>query len=193
MNFEVETRYFNNRDDIDEAAGKYSDGLSMLGEGMYAQVFGSNQTPYVIKIMSVNDIGYAAWMKVIAEFGHEIAYMPKIHHVIQLKLSNPGSVGRPSNVEKIIICMEKLVHPKRNCDDNNRWFTIDRYCSKLKELLYEAQHERLIYQRLRPKHRDLITVLMLAKELSGCDRFDLHSANIMKRGKQYVVTDPISH
>lgn len=190
---------------MERAKSEHTNGLAQISKGCYSTVYSSDDTPYIVKIMRGGDAGYLAYMKVIQQLG-DSPYCPRIQRVVcyryQAKhyISHMDSPGE-SNHDYYAIYMEKLEQPPRyrwdGPDGSNRNFTLDKFVGRLARLVSSAYalREEFDWMAHKPKHRDLIALLVLAREQTSpnyCVCFDIHSGNVMKRGRQYVVTDPLA-
>jgi hypothetical protein len=187
------------------ARDDHTNNMEELGSGLYSTVYGGNDTPYVVKIMRGADGGYITYINVAAEIAQDCAYVPKVIRKVLYRLADEeyGPDERPghSNRDYYAIYLERLQQPCRyNYCNKIPKQTLDRFASRLNSIVYDAYNEpdSFNWDNHKPKHRDLIALLVLvrieAQKVGGVDSvgLDLHAGNIMKRGRQYVVTDPLA-
>jgi hypothetical protein len=191
MSLSLETVYVPNYEISRDVAYKHISGMSRLGGGLYSNVYSSHDTPFAIKVMSGCDAGYLAYIQTISQLETDNPHVPKVFRYIlyryQNNFYNIGAIPGKTRKDTYVFFMEKLKQPARY---NNR--PVERFAGLLRNLLNDARCGREIdWKSLRPQHRDLITILELAREAAKQEYYDLHSGNIMVRENHFVVTDPL--
>jgi len=175
--------------------------LRKIGEGLHGEVYSSDQTPYVVKTFFGNDLGYLSWIQTIAELGQNNPHVPKIMKVILYRLPDyrydfiykkPGK----TSMDTYVVYMEKLDDRPCRANTGGEWgrYSRDRYASTIDVLMRKIRLDpkNFDWNTLRPVHRDLCVMMLLAAEKAGLEWFDLHSANVMARGRRFVVIDPLA-
>lgn len=204
MSFKIEKIHCRYRSDALAHGSHYlNDSYEGIGSGLYASVFSIPNSDMVLKVINGNDKGYMSYLKVIQGLGNDtLAYMPKIHRVIEISYDevDDGHYHEGPNVAYQLIWLEKLNQPKKFRYDGwdvCEWAphrldpTVTRFVRKLKDIMGKIKEGGPL-PRLRQKHWDMIAMLELVKETHRHDYLDLHSGNVMARGKQFVITDPAS-
>lgn len=204
MSLKIETVIL--EDNIDSrrvAILNHATGFERLGGGKHAEVFSSPDTPYVVKVMSGVDRGYLSYLETVSHQHRSTPYAPIVYRVIHYRFEDEfyGNMSgwKPGYTpyDKFVFYLEKLSQPTRRewATKGNR-YSVDRFAKKLDYLMIDAQHGGFNWLSLKPKHQKLISVLLDAGKRAWMDDdtilFDLHAGNVMKRGKQYVVTDPLN-
>ena len=157
--------------------------IRYLGSGIYGRVYGCKTNGLVYKTGEVdgND-GYLAYIKVLSKQNTHNPYLPKIYGVRFIK----GDSGRGV----FVVAMEKLSELRdssavdwirnavgdggRHSNESARLWGVK---GKTPRELDEA------IKVLKKAHRKAVS--------AGAD-WDLHSGNIMQRGRQLVITDPLA-
>ena len=205
MSLNIETIYLESSYENAGAVARieHAEGLTKVGSGLYSQVFTSDDTPYVVKVMRGHDLGYLSYVKMVTELG-DSPYLPKIQRIIHYRFRDDAYevCDKRGNTTKdaYVFYMEKLEQPPRRgrCGidwSDDRPHTVDRFSTTLSRLVNDALARELDWSKLRPKHQDLVALIALAYEQMPYSDYgqvvDIHGGNVMKRGKHFVVTDPI--
>ena len=148
-------------------------GWDTLGWGSFAYVFGNNSKPYVIKIF-VNDDAYAGFVKYTMK-NQNNPFLPKIRgklirfsdHVRGVRLERLKPVVDSNQLKKYLPKEDGEVIPSEYMFD-------DEYLPYI-----EKKHPQLAQI-----YHDLTAM--------GYDGWDLREANLMLRGKQLVIIDPVA-
>jgi hypothetical protein len=205
----IETEILNQDiDTMDYARRKHAKGFRLLGTGLYSAVYGSDATPYVVKIFKGHDKGYRNWIRTLAEvenLRHLSKYVPKIYQVFLYRrpdefYKNTGLDIGYSSQDTMVVYLEPLtgkdtpyVNPKENDYQKRRKTSLARFAEKVTECVDKARCSvRPDWGNLRPVHRDLVSLILLAYEKNRATGIDIHYGNVMKRGRQVVITDPLS-
>jgi hypothetical protein len=199
MTFEIETVIVPNHENIRELAEKeHTEGLVSIGtQSVYGRVYSNNEINYAVKIGSGGDMGYRSYVKIVAHFHEDCKYLPKISRAILYRHEDSYYEGRnrkpgEDSDDVFVVYMEKLKHP-RTPGYGTGGAPINRFTYKLSEMLRtHIWSGTLDWSKLRPVHRDLLTILLLAREHREGNGFDIHFQNVMARGKQFVITDPLT-
>ena len=180
-------------------------GLRKIGSGAYGSVHSSPKHKTVWKIGNAwdND-GYMAYLQVLQNLKGVNPFAPKIKSAIIYKKSERN--------QWFIIEMEKLQRVDsvdidsnltgkaydKACRDADKLET--KYCN-LANLLEIAIDDGKVNARLKRKFpnqvKALTTIVKAIHERAASDEGgevsnDMHSGNIMLRGKQVVITDPLA-
>ena len=196
---EIIERIVDNDQVIDHViAADHCQGFEWVSGGANSTVYASADHNYVVKVMSANDLGYLSWADVACAFHDQLSYLPRIlavyHYMPEQCVGNPAreystecqfvflieTLSRGQFRKRPTVAGRDIVH--RSAD----W--IDRVA---KIVLQPAT-----WSRYRPVHQDLFAALTLAREgavfQDGCTaNFDLHMYNVMMRGRQPVIIDPL--
>lgn len=166
-------------------------GISQLGKGGFAQVFQHPTMPNVaVKLLVEQDPGYERYLKYCETKGKSNPYCPKILQVVKAEKIFDDTW----DPDMVLVFMEKLT-PITQQEFN----TFHQYASSLANL--PIMHSNNLCDsrtwHLLSKQKEDLPLAALAKALyvmyaSDQEDFDLHKANIMKRGHQLVITDPFS-
>lgn len=206
MSLKIETVIL--EDDADsrvEAINGHARNFDRLGRGQHSEVFCSPDTPYVVKVMRGTDRGYLSYLKTAAEGRHQNSYMPRVFRAVHYRFNDKfyktnslhlWPIGHTPH-DYFVFYLERLEQPKRrDWDSKKNKFSVDRFVKKLDDIMIDARYGKLNWNSLKPKHRDLVSTLLAAAERAWVEDssilFDLHAGNVMKRGSQYVVTDPLN-
>jgi len=173
--------------------------LKKLGEGAYATVLGSPSGKTVFKIGAddgdgaYNDIqcdAYLNYLKVVCK-DQSNPFFPKI---------KSATVYLRGKEYAYIIEMERLTSLEDG-KNHNKLGATERYLFDVlqeDESLEGMAHNVEVMLKLAPelKHNKKVTsLLMMSKKLSKLIQEwgnDMHDGNIMLRGRQLVITDPIA-
>ena len=72
-------------------------GFNLLGYGLFSRVYGSNDTPYVVKVMRGDDRGYLGYVQLIDELGKDLVNVPRIYRMVHYRFQSrdaywPGEI-----------------------------------------------------------------------------------------------------
>lgn len=147
-------------------------GFKKLGTGSFGTVFESPNYPWVFKLF-YNDPAYFKFFE-FARANQSNPYLPTIK-------------GKYIRLNKgvYVIRLEKL--EKLGYNSPREFPALDH----LLNIITAADFKREMAQvkKIDPKLAD--TIGQISKLLGNDFEFDLHSGNLMKRGNQLVITDPI--
>ncbi len=179
----------------DSAIAAHCDGLQCVGTGMFASVWGAEQTPHVVKVMRGRDKGYRAWVETATELGKDNPYVPKIsdvHHYRAVDADYAEGEDPGHTSEDVFVFYLERLEESRNSIFPYKHRHVYNFISILNSVIRDMRwDDGARFKKLRPVHQDLIMLLLIARD--QCDRgdFDLHTGNVMKRGNRFVVTDPL--
>lgn len=166
-------------------------GISSLGKGGFAKVFQHPTMPNVaVKLLVERDPGYERYLQFCETKGKGNPYCPKILQVVKAD----KIFDDPWDPNMVVVFMEKLAPISQH-----EFNTFHQYVSYLADI--PITHDNNLCDpetwHLLSKQKDDVPLAKLAKALyvmytSDQEDFDLHKANIMKRGQQLVITDPFS-
>ncbi len=154
--------------------------LVYLDGGLYSSVF-SADSHRVVKIAGGHDLAYRTYIRLVGELGGENVWLPRIDRVIDYYHSTTGELLASA------VYMERLTDlfgPERDFLSGEE---ISRSIS--------ADYKRAIGRNWWPEDaelRDALALIRMSEELCPRAILDLHSGNIMRRGSQLVITDPLS-
>jgi len=187
---------------METAIEQHAKGMEQIGSGLYGRVYTSNGTPYVVKFFKGHDSGYRSWIETIAELantGPLAKYTPKISRVLCYRMPDAdyqGEVPGETIHDTWVVYMERLAgyNEQGTIRGAKNDMRIRKFGDLFRNIMYRARYcedEPFDYSKLSPIHRDLIALILIAREKygSGCD---CHNGNIMLRGSQIVITDPLA-
>lgn len=165
---------------IEDELGKL--GWAVAGNGFFATVFIHPSKDYVLKIF-YKDSGYKIYAKIIAAYQHN-AHVPKLRGKLHMLAK-----------DVYVIRMERLQPLAREHDPILKQYA-DPYLDPLMggtagpcvEDVFSSGNREFLADRW-PDLYDLMNVIS-SKSPSNWD--DMHSLNVMKRGKILVITDPLA-
>lgn len=183
-------QYINVRDSYMFRKSLIGGGLR-LGGGLYSEVYEAGPGR-VLKIGSLGDSGYMAYMRAMQTVQTRSKYLPNLMSVpvgVNVNIGNDeyGYAGF------YYVYLESLT-PIDQEDERHAslYFKVHRAICRAFEPRDEADRELASKQYAKNKaFAGLIDVLKAAHSL-GERRFDLHDGNMMFRGNELVVTDPFS-
>lgn len=150
-------------------------GFHRIGGGSFAEVYGKEDWPYVIKVGHRADFAYNAFVRKVQRWGQKCPWLPRIVAAHRL-LSAPMKRGSSrSEAEFVVVLMERLD------DAQHEWLAIRRtimdngYGAGCKFLIPDLRLQRIM------------RMLRTAFDL------DMHALNVCIRPgtDQVVLTDPI--
>lgn len=154
------------------SAKLYAEGYREIGRGLFSDAWAKDNV--VVKVAR-NDMGYDRFLEYALAYQHN-PYFPKIYHVARYE--GVESWNNPYGYATVVT-MEKL----RSVENTKK----GRKTSDRVEL--DAEGVSKVPFDNSPEYREAMKVLKeLKKEVR---RIDLHDGNIMYRGKQLVITDPV--
>lgn len=138
--------------------------FKQIGSGLFAVVLKNKTYPYVLKIYDKNDTGYKHYLDFCIK-NQDNPYVPKIK-------------GRPVSIRdtRYMVIRIETLEPINKGD--MRTFYI----------LWEGVRNGTTTDRNLKKVIDFIEMMKTDPGI----HFDLHQGNVMKRGNQLVVTDPLA-
>lgn len=171
--------------------------LEEIGSGLYARVFELPDSDMVLKVSREDDKGYIAYLRVLNELEFDSPYVPKIEKVLVYGNMLFGSMFEPmfylTYMEKLVPCKKTRYDGEEVCSylSNSQDPSMKRWVDRFSRMADHSFEFGTKY-KLNPRHHDLIALITLAKETSKkhCT-FDLHYGNVMRRGRQIVLTDPL--
>jgi len=183
----------------------------LLGYGIHGCVYEDPDNPErAIKVARASDIGYFMFLKLLQKFGDGNRYLPKIYKVVHYRYPDkfvghdPYYLRGHSNKEYYVVWMEKLskgrqipsmgdrpIRSAKKEDFPSRVvYGKEYFAFKLKTLF--KKYENIDYSRFNKHHHDFLALLQLLREIADAKAMDFHEGNVMFRGRQIVVIDPIS-
>lgn len=160
----------------------YSLGFSRIGSGHYSSVYVKDGYPYVLKIFSNGDTNYINWLKWC--IGHrQNTYVPKTKGTV-IRINKSLSAIRlellTKNHKKLYMAriLEKFFEDFDAPDTEEEYFDI-------------ALNKCYFQQNVIPEFsKDLIQVWEYLHSVDSAI-LDLHANNLMWRGEQPVIIDPV--
>jgi hypothetical protein len=158
--------------------------MKPIGSGAYARVWGRKDWPWVYKVGDYADNeAYLSYVRAMARSPAN-PFFPKIKgmHVVR------GSLG----ARKFIVQMERLI-----CSDKLSLREYERVRTDvqfLESILCDDEFgSNSHFVDLKPVFAEAVRVLRRAMDsTNGNAGWDLHTGNVMYRGKQLVITDPMA-
>ena len=203
--FDISIKEFDTEKDIDLYIEAYLQRAGIegfynrIGSGSFGTVY-SNDSDTVVKITHGQDRAYFAYLKMIHDLGFENPYIPKIKEVILFRVKDTEYTIYPelSHV-RMMVQMERLQESFKNYDyrrvaaANIAKMLTKFVCPKWDDEKDEySDQPPMECDELRQEHQDLIALLRLMHETYPTITYDIRTSNIMVRGRQLVVTDPVS-
>lgn len=146
-------------------------GWEELGSGKNAKVFGHDSYPYVLKLFSSLDSCYIKFLKYV-ENNLDNPHLPRTKGKL-LKITDDIFAVRLEKLKKI------TTTPGPYMDDLDEIFSMFRLQKSTKEII-----------SFYPRYDTLILTLQDILDKTNC-KPDLHLGNVMLRGSQIVITDPV--
>lgn len=166
------------------AMGLIESGMDLIGDGLYSRVYSSDKHDFVIKVTKGIDKGYWHFINAVRMLGEGNPYLPRIHKVVAFK----------ENGFDNILCyatfMEKLKPTKKRTSWADAGTSGDMAAKAVRNAVSNAKHCN--DWPVRKDKRDLIALLLIARDQYDASWFDFHQGNVMLRGRQLVITDPIA-
>lgn len=165
-------------------------GLTMIGNGIFSNVYSNNETPFVVKVGSLHDYGYLAYLEMMQELNVQNPYLP---HIIDVSFFRNDCEYDPG---RYVVRMEKLV----NGSYNSSWgITGDTEFAQHCRFIRLGVQDGLFNSedpRFNSNLNDAVALIQLAferaKQKTTSVRYDLHCGNFLLRGDQLVITDPLA-
>jgi len=157
-----------------------SEGFRPIGSGSLARVYHKCETDYVVKLTFNQDDGYLAYAQLSFEMEGN-PYFPKVHDIQFL------------DTEQIAFLLEKLnevdydsvdIYNKSNSIQN--CFCYGSHVFPIKQYAVNSITDKQLKECI-----ELIGTLILELRDTQSAGADVHSANVMCKGNQVVITDPI--
>lgn len=153
--------------------------LKKIGYGCYASVYASkkSKTVYKIGMCDSNRRGYLSYVEAIIKLKTHNPYTPVIYNYWEL--------WAPGSESVFVIEMERLKElPERYAGE---------IADELKRLVYKEKDETVALNMIGIDLPKTIVQVknIIVKLVDGRSSNDIHSGNIMRRGKQIVITDPV--
>jgi len=153
-----------------------------LGKGEFASVYGNTKYPFVVKLFATGDTAYKTWLSWCRTHQHN-RFVPKIRGNV-IKISDSLLAVR---LEQLSPIRGEAYHKYSHLKD------IFQMWNRLSDPNYMEYFDRI--ERTYPdfmKDRDIIEIAeFLEAHREGPIQMDLHDENMMRRGDQIVVTDPL--
>jgi len=171
-------------------------GFTQLGFGGFASVFKSPKHKFVLKVFGENP-GFLKWIAHCQEH-QDNPYLPKfqgkpvkIHNTYyavrmeSLTHKDEALQTKISNVINFLVDKSQILYSKsdeeiENSHTGNSRFFIT-YWDRLLQMMPDYRQDR-----------DLKAAVLAVRQIAQGHSIDLNSGNIMFRGDQIVITDPIS-
>lgn len=145
--------------------------LTRLGAGAYGAVYSLPGKDYVLKIFTTDDVGYMKWVEYC--LAHPSKWVPK--------LSRPVTLSAHLSAVR--------VEPLTPITDSSMGVSLHELINALNQPDVSG---REFYNRIFPGILDDPDFFDIAAFLNANDtQKDIHSENIMLRGHQVVITDPL--
>jgi hypothetical protein len=169
----------------DEAADILrSKGYEELGSGVFANVFQRKSRPNeVIKLFGTSDVAYVDYLKFIMKhqdnphfpkiLGKPMKITPKYYAVKLEKLTKYDNKNNLHNVIETALRLATYLGPNDSPEDFKT---------------HEPEYDKILDSK--PKLKEAIFYLAQFKNTSKY-KWDIHSGNVMWRGNDIVLTDPI--
>lgn len=176
-------------------------GFTKLGGGAYANVFAHPNFDYVLKVFHRLDYGYLTFLRyVMANQGN-----PALPRIIgqPKKLSTDTTDSEYRNLREWYFVRIEQLTPLR-MSENTQFFdgmytfiyTVVKSQKSSDDPTLNATPDQLkrvrAWESQYPYHATAIYDLGKMVAVSDDFSFDLHDENLMKRGNQIVITDPLS-
>ena len=168
-------------------------GWHVLGSGSYSTVFGQKHRDFVIKI-TYDDPKGVQWLKACAENTNENPFLPKVYEVWDVEFSHPAPT--PCNF-KNNMTSEDVLNQRREATVS----FIERLKPLRDENLARILEKHLNFSYITrcmfgdiPQVKHLEEAAAIYYRILGNDMYliDIQKRNIMLRGTQPVINDPIS-
>jgi len=213
---EIEKVIFKTEDQASEFVELETPELEHIGSpSSFAYVYPIDDDK-VLRVGGSDDKPYINWITTVAQYaGHTLAdrYLPKIYSIkfVYKEMNHRGEKYDEPRLVATLVVMERLRETPTllNADDRRRaesdvkgllvgldstpLYSRDKFAKKLSEVVRNALYGKFEkYNVLRPVHRDLIDLILIAYNIEERHCIDLHAQNVMARMRGFVVTDPLS-
>lgn len=150
--------------------------LRNIGHGCYATVYGAKglDKVYKVGVINQNKDGYLRYVNAILKDAPDNPYTPRIYRMWNLK------TGSRQNYY-FVIEMERLKSSNGN----------DALSDTIEKLVCEPSSIHALTRLGVEVPKELVQVTKLISKLLVHSSNDIHPGNIMMRGGQVVITDPI--
>jgi hypothetical protein len=169
-------------------------GWRALGTGAFSAVFGHPRCDFVIKV-TINDPKGVRWLKACAENHNENPFLPKVYEVWDVKFSHPKPTPAKFKVlgvkdedvfdqrREATVTFLELLEPAR--DPDLAWI-MERNLTNIRAV------KRVFGDSPQIKYFEAAAIML--QRIVGRNTFliDLHGENVMMRGAQPVINDPIA-
>jgi hypothetical protein len=165
-------------------------GIKSLGDGSFAEVFQHPTMPnVVVKLLYEDDPGYLKYLKFCQGKGKGNPYCPKILQVVQAKDAFDITTRIGENLPNLhLVFMEKL-----KPINNTQYASFVALLHKSSGMRLSPEDRELWFHLSRQIiDKDLAVVARFIYATSAKEDLDMHTGNVMKRGTQWVITDPFS-
>jgi hypothetical protein len=156
-------------------------GIRMLDGGAYATVFSAPKSNTVFKLGKDGD-PYFNFVKELAKLERHNPYLPRIHKVTVFKLS--------ASDFSYVVEMERLDPWRRGTHYLDPYF-LDSNIYKNEERFKSAWREEFGGTPSRHLLRAIDLIKRAKKRYGSGADYDFHGDNVMMRGNQFVITDPL--
>jgi hypothetical protein len=175
---------------------------SRLGYGSYGTVFSDdNDADRVIKITHGQDKAYFAYLKLIYDLGFENPYVPQVYSVEAWHIKGTEYTVLPElSHARLVVRMERLRESFDGWDYSRRATSnvlrmLKHYAEPSWDEEKDAYGSNFVgdINNLNKEHQDIVCLLRMLKEIYPKIGYDLRTANMMRRGHQVVITDPVAY
>lgn len=146
-------------------------GLEEIGNGCYATVYSAKKLDYVVKVGYKDSDPYWSYVKKVLKDKTNNPYFPKIRKAFTV-------------YDKYYVVMERLKPIPYNVRRMDSWDSSTESLNNRAKLLAKRKLVSRKYGKGKLKE-----AIDLINSLGYCS--DVHYNNIMLRGKQLVITDPV--
>ena len=172
--------------DFAEQMIKAQGSFKIKGSGSYANVYVDPSKDYVYKMYS-RDYGYDCYLKFLQSQKQQNPFAPKVYAVRVLK----GTDGSRCTV----VCTEKLKpFTTKGQKHKGERMKIFRKAEFLFEKYYQFLYDSDGIYRIKSSKDKLVRLVEDLYAFYGtkhCGSPDIHKGNLMLRGNQVVITDPL--
>ena len=158
-----------------QSANNLAKNLKQIGAGHFDIVYGRDDVEFVVKIGNQENIGYIGYLQSLAEYNGKNPYFPKIYDVTFFEDE------KDENKFWYAVRMERLVHGWSSEYNDKFRKDVNTLIAIVCGTASGNEHLNSVYR-----------VVRRALDISQCNTTDLHEGNMMLRGKQIVLIDPIS-
>jgi hypothetical protein len=180
---EISLNEFTRPPDMDEAdAVLIRAGYKHLGSGAYANVYHKQGKPYVLKVFTVFDTAYLAYVNLVQQ--HPNIHFPKFYGKL-IRVTPKYYAIRTEYLDKY----DEIADKDRSVAVIGRYLF---YCAQppRKQDQQEKFDVATQWMEERPSLKEACD--LIAKNLLPKFNEDIHRNNVMMRGDTIVLTDPVS-